>query len=72
MKAKEHIDELYPICPYCGYEDKDIFETHESHPNWIPDERLTVKCSECGQQYNVSWSLSYNTTPIAETGEIKK
>ena len=27
MTAEEHIDELCPICPYCGYEDT-IFLKH--------------------------------------------
>lgn len=72
MKAEEHIDEICPVCPYCGYEDNDIFETHQSHPNWIPEEKLTVECAECGREYNVSWSISYNTKPIEETGKIVK
>lgn len=64
MKAEKHIDEICPVCPYCGYEDNDVFETHRYHPNWIPEEPLTVECPECGREYNVSWNISYDTEPI--------
>ncbi|UYN57198.1 hypothetical protein OFW50_03730 [Lacticaseibacillus chiayiensis] len=72
MKAEEHIDELCPICPYCGFNDEDVWETHNYNPNWIPGEMLTVECPNCERQYNVAWNISYDTEPLEETDETVK
>lgn len=61
-----HIDDLKPICPYCGYVDEDVQEVHAVHPNWIPGEEIEVECPQCEKKYLITWSISYDTDRIEE------
>lgn len=51
----ENYGEDYIMCPVCGYEDRDSFETHEDTNEY--------ECPNCGSilRVNINYSITYDT-----------
>lgn len=62
-KPESHYDEIRPVCPYCGYEDSDVWEVHAANRNWSPGDELVVECPDCERKYTLVWNVSYDTEP---------
>lgn len=58
IKSGESFHELYLYCPYCGYEQEEIWEGFNLTPN---GEESEGECQSCHRHFFYSVDLSFST-----------
>lgn len=56
-RLRDHTDTMYPVCPHCGYKERDAWEWGSAY-----DSGDKAWCGSCGREFfatrnvSVSWS----------------